>query len=105
MNPSAEVESPVMAGVMTSPSTSRPGCGAGYLLGSLVDRLVQPFGSWPTNRGDAVNFTVWIVVTLGLGVLAYLLCYFVLAGLVLHERVVAGAMHAEALGFIDWAVL
>jgi AAT family amino acid transporter len=42
---------------------------------------------------------------LGLGVLAYLLCYLVLAGLVLHEPVVAGAMHGEALGFIDWAVL
>jgi hypothetical protein len=36
-----------------------------------------------------VNFTVWIVVTLGLGVHTYLLCYLVLAGLVLHEPVVA----------------
>lgn len=44
-------------------------------------------------------------MTLGLGVLTYLLCYLDLAGMVLHEPVVAGAMHGEAPGFIDWAVL
>ena len=63
------------------------------------------FGNRPTHRGDAVNFAVRLVVTLALGVLTFLLYYFVLAGAVLHEPAVAGGMHGEALGFVDWAVL
>ncbi len=63
------------------------------------------FGNWPTHLGDLVNFAVRIASTLVLGALTYLLYYFVLAGSVLHEPAVAGAMHGEALGFLDWAVL
>lgn len=63
------------------------------------------FGNRPTGRGDAVNFAVRIGVTFVLGALTYLLYYFVLAGPVLHEPALVGAMHGDALGFVDWAVL
>jgi AAT family amino acid transporter len=63
------------------------------------------FGNRPTGRGDAANFTARIAVTFGLGALTYLLYYFALAGPVLHEPQLVGAMHGDALGFVDWAVL
>lgn len=63
------------------------------------------FGNRPTTRGDAVNFAVRVVVTLVLGMLTYLVYYFWLAGTVLHEPVLTGGMHGDALGFIDWTVL
>lgn len=63
------------------------------------------FGNRPTGRGDAVNFAARVAVTFGLGALTYLVYYFLLAGPVLHEPRLVGAMHGDALGFVDWAVL
>lgn len=63
------------------------------------------FGNYPTHRGYAVNVAVRVLVTFVLGALTYLAYYFVLAGAVLHEPVLTGGMHGDALGFIDWTVL
>lgn len=63
------------------------------------------FGNRPTHLGAAANAAVRIAVTLVLGAITYVLYYFVLAGPVLHEPQLVGAMHGEALGFVDWAVL
>ena len=63
------------------------------------------FGNPPSERGDAATFGIRIGATLALGVLSYLLYYFFLARVVLHEPRVVGSMHGDALGFFDWAVL
>jgi len=62
------------------------------------------FGNWPTNRGRVTNIAARILITFGLGVATFLADYWI-AGNLLHEPVVAGALHGNALGFLDWAVL
>lgn len=63
------------------------------------------FGNRPTHLGAAANAAARIAITLVLGLATYPLYYFVLAGPVLHEPAVMGAMHGDALGFMDLAVL
>ncbi|MCE0764965.1 hypothetical protein LWC35_18950 [Pseudonocardia kujensis] len=63
------------------------------------------FGNRPTNRGTTINVLVRVVGTLVLAMATYVVYYFVLAGPVLHEPQVAGAMHGDALGFMDWMIL
>ena len=63
------------------------------------------FGNRPVGYGSAVRYAVRIAVTYVLGLATYPLYYFWLAGTVLHEPVVTGGMHGDALGFLDWVVL
>ncbi|MBB2891516.1 hypothetical protein [Flexivirga oryzae] len=63
------------------------------------------FGNWPTKRGRVTNIAARILITFGLGVATFLAYYYWIAGNLLHEPVVAGALHGNALGFLDWAVL
>lgn len=63
------------------------------------------FGNRPSGQNAAVNYLVRIAVTLVLGIATFAVYYFLLAGPVLHEPVVAGAMHGTALGWMDWMVL
>ncbi|MEJ8281392.1 hypothetical protein [Pseudonocardia spirodelae] len=63
------------------------------------------FGNAPTTRGPGVTIVARLVITFALGVLTFLLYSYVLAGTVLHEPVVAGGVHGEALGFLNWLVL
>ncbi|MGD9530858.1 MAG: hypothetical protein AB7V44_29290, partial [Pseudonocardia sp.] len=63
------------------------------------------FGNRPAGRGRAVDFVSRIGITFGLAVGTFVLYYHWLAGAVLHEPVVAGSLHGNALGFIDWFAL
>ena len=63
------------------------------------------FGNQPVRYGPGANYAVRVVVTYVLGVVTYLGYYFVLSGAVLHEPVLTGQMHGDALGFVDWVVL
>ncbi len=63
------------------------------------------FGNRPIGRSAGVNYAVRIAVTLVLGIGTFVLYYYVVAGTVLHEPVVAGALHGNALGWMDWMVL
>lgn len=63
------------------------------------------FGNRPTGRSAGVNYLVRIAVTLVLGIGTFVLYYYVVAGTILHEPVVAGALHGNALGWMDWMVL
>jgi len=63
------------------------------------------FGNRPVGQSAAANYAMRIGVTFVLGMATYLVYYFWLAGTVLHEPVVIGGMHGDALGFIDWVVL
>lgn len=63
------------------------------------------FGNRPTGLGDAANLAARTVITFGLAVGTFCLYYYVLAGGLLHEPVVAGLLHGNALGFMDWFAL
>lgn len=63
------------------------------------------FGNMPTKLGDAANLTIRALVTFALGIATFLGYYYFAAEHVLHEPAVAGALHGNALGFIDWLVL
>lgn len=63
------------------------------------------FGNRPTERGAGVNYLARIAVTLGLGIVTFVLYYYVFAGTILHEPVVAGGLYGNALGWMDWMVL
>ena len=63
------------------------------------------FGNKPTKLGVAANLTIRTLVTFALGVATFLGYYYFAAEHILHEPVVAGALHGNALGFIDWLVL
>ncbi|AEF42815.1 hypothetical protein [Hoyosella subflava] len=62
-------------------------------------------GNRPDGLSPAVNYAVRIGVTLALGVGTFLAYYFLFAGTVLHEPAVAGALHGNALGWMNWMVL
>jgi AAT family amino acid transporter len=63
------------------------------------------FGNRPTGLGDAAKLAARIAITFGLAVGTFCLYYYVLAGGLLHEPVVAGVLHGNALGFMDWFAL
>lgn len=63
------------------------------------------FGNRPTHLSAVANSAIRIGITLVLGLVTYSVYYFLLAGPVLHEPQVVGAMHGDALGFLDLAVL
>jgi AAT family amino acid transporter len=63
------------------------------------------FGNRPNGPSPARNYLVRIGVTLALGIGTFLAYYFLIAGPVLHEPMVAGGMHGNALGWMDWMVL
>lgn len=63
------------------------------------------FGNRPTGLGAGANYLVRIAVTFVLGIGTFVLYYYVVAGTVLHEPVVAGSLHGNALGWMDWMVL
>ncbi len=63
------------------------------------------FGNRPTHLSDGVNIAVRVALTFALGVGTFVGYYYVVAQHVLHEPVVAGSIHGNALGFLDWLVL
>ncbi len=63
------------------------------------------FGNRPTTWGTAWNLLARAVITLALAIGTFLLYYDVLAGHLLHEPLVAGSLHGNALGFMDWFAL
>uniref|UniRef100_A0AAU2AE18 AAT family amino acid transporter n=1 Tax=Streptomyces sp. NBC_00093 TaxID=2975649 RepID=A0AAU2AE18_9ACTN len=63
------------------------------------------FGNWPNGPSPARNHLVRVGITLGLGIATFLAYYFFIAGSVLHEPLVAGGMHGDALGWMDWMLL
>jgi AAT family amino acid transporter len=62
-------------------------------------------GNYPNSASAARNYTLRVVITLTLGIGTFLVYYHVIAGTILHEPAVAGELHGNALGFMDWAVL
>ena len=63
------------------------------------------FGNKPTGLGDKANLVARAAITFILAVATFLLYYYVLAEHVLHEPPVAGSLHGNALGFMDWFAL
>ena len=63
------------------------------------------FGNYPADRGLAATFGIRVGVTFVLGLVTFLVYYYFAAGVILHEPQVAGAMHGDALGFLDLGVL
>lgn len=63
------------------------------------------FGNAPTSFGAAANYAIRIAVTLVLGVLTFVGYSYWIAGSMLHEPVLVGSLHGNALGFIDWMVM
>jgi AAT family amino acid transporter len=63
------------------------------------------FGNKPTRFSEAANLVLRAAITFGLGAVAFLAYYFVLASLVLHEPKVVGNIAGNALGFMDWFAL
>jgi AAT family amino acid transporter len=63
------------------------------------------FGNKPTGLGDAANLVARVIITFGLAVITFVLYYYVLAEHLLHEPLVAGKLHGNALGFMDWFAL
>lgn len=63
------------------------------------------FGNYPNGPSSARNYVVRAAITLVLGIGTFLVYYYLIAGPVLHEPVVTGSMHGNALGWMDWMVL
>ncbi len=63
------------------------------------------FGNKPTGFGAGVNYAARIAITFGLGLITFVLYYYVAAGAILNEPVVAGSLYGNALGWMDWMVL
>lgn len=63
------------------------------------------FGNRPSGMGNAANYIIRTALTLGLGVLTFVLYYRFVAGHVLHEPAMAPGISGNALGFMDWMVL
>lgn len=63
------------------------------------------FGNRPTSYGTGVNLACRTTITFGLALATFVAYYYVLAEHVLHEPPVVGALHGNALGFLDWFAL
>ena len=63
------------------------------------------FGNFPTDRGLGATLGIRLGATFVLGLVTYLLYYFFLAGVVLHEPAAGASMHGDALGFVNLLVL
>ena len=63
------------------------------------------FGNPPGDRGLGATFGIRLGVTFVLGLVTYVLYYFFLAGVVLHEPVAGATLHGDALGFVNLLVL
>lgn len=63
------------------------------------------FGNRPTAYGTALDLVCRAALTFALAVVTFVAYYYVLAEHVLHEPPVAGALHGNALGFLDWFAL
>ncbi|TNM36625.1 hypothetical protein FHP29_21110 [Nocardioides albidus] len=63
------------------------------------------FGNRPTGYGTATNLVCRALITFGLALGTFVAYYYVLAEHVLHEPAVVGALHGNALGFLDWFAL
>lgn len=63
------------------------------------------FGNKPTGFGAGVNYAARIAITFGLGIITFVLYYYVVAGAILNEPIVAGNLYGNALGWMDWMVL
>ncbi|QIX52925.1 hypothetical protein [Rhodococcus sp. DMU1] len=59
------------------------------------------FGNRPTGGGAVVNLLSRAAITFALAVTTFVLYYYVIAEIVLHEPAVAGGLHGNALGFMD----
>jgi AAT family amino acid transporter len=63
------------------------------------------FGNRGFGRSAAAVAATRVAITFVLGVGSFLGYYYGFAGSVLHEPVVVGSLHGNALGFFDWLVL
>ncbi|WJD96529.1 hypothetical protein [Streptomyces antimycoticus] len=63
------------------------------------------FGNKPTHLGRTANLAARLAITLTLGILTLITYYRFAAGTLLHEPAVAGNLHGNALGFMDWFAL
>lgn len=63
------------------------------------------FGNKPTGFSAAANLALRAAITFSLAVGTFLFYYYVAAEHLLHEPVVAGNLHGNALGFMDWFAL
>ncbi|MCQ4121857.1 hypothetical protein [Rhodococcus tibetensis] len=63
------------------------------------------FGNRPTRFADGVNLLLRAALTFGFAIVTFLVYYRLAAEHILHEPVVAGDLHGNALGFLDWLVL
>lgn len=63
------------------------------------------FGNKPTGLGDLANLAARAAITFALAIVTFVFYYYVLAEHLLHEPLVAGKLHGNALGFVDWFAL
>lgn len=63
------------------------------------------FGNKPTGLRAAANLVARAATTFVLAVATFALYYYILAAQLLHEPLVAGRLHGNALGFMDWFAL
>ncbi|MGW3484053.1 hypothetical protein [Rhodococcus indonesiensis] len=59
------------------------------------------FGNKPTEAGAVANLVSRVAITFALAVITFVLYYYVVAEIVLHEPAVADGLHGNALGFMD----
>ncbi|HEY5856088.1 MAG TPA: hypothetical protein VIW24_19150 [Aldersonia sp.] len=59
------------------------------------------FGNRPTRLSGAWNLVARTVITFALAAATFIAYYYFIADTVLHEPAVAGALHGNALGFMD----
>ncbi|KOS58015.1 hypothetical protein [Rhodococcus rhodochrous] len=59
------------------------------------------FGNKPTEAGAVANLVSRVAITFALAVITFVLYYYVVAEIVLHEPAVTDGLHGNALGFMD----
>jgi amino acid transporter, AAT family len=70
-----------------------------------ISRKRNAFGDRPTRLGEAANVAARAALTFALAVATFVAYYFFAAERLLHEPQVVGALHGNALGFLDWFAL
>lgn len=65
----------------------------------------KAFGNKPTGLGEAANLVARAAITFALALGTFVLYYYIVADHLLHEPAVAGGLHGNALGFMDWFAL